>query len=763
LENEEYEKKDILKDYENKYMNKIKKNEENENLFYEVDYLDFLKGKYKNKSKTTKNTNELKKDISEQRIKNDKLFSEIKDQNLIEESTKKYVKLLNEKELEIENLKKDNLIIKKSLEKQKKLNQEIKLIKEKELLDKDNKLKEVQEEYRKLDKLTNEINEKYERIEQIEINLKVKENEVIKSKNEIHKLNEQLKNNKKSIEELEKINIDLNQKISNKDKSINELKSYNSSLIEEMRAKDQIIYELNQFKKQKEIEYENIIKDYDNKEKNDENMNKKREIELDEREIKINNKEKELEDKRKLIEKENNEMKTEREKFAKDKDKNKRINKEINDLLHKKVIIEKELNEKNNLLIQMNNYMNNNMKYENIHDNSIIQINNNNVNNLYNSNDKNYIANSYNDILKSYKSPTLVGLNNIEGICFMNSILQCLSQTKILTNYFLDEKNKERIVNNNLALEKKSDTELSPAYLELLTKLWDKDGPKAFSPYNFMQTVEKINPLFKKGQTCDVKDFINFILEQLHKELKKTIYNDCINQPLNQYDKENSQNHFLNNFKKEGSILSTNFFGFNENITECLNCKSNSLNQGKSTPKLYNYGIFNYLLFPLEEIKYINNNNNQLPQNNIVTIYECFEYNQKSELLTGDNRNYCSKCRQLCESNYISRIFICPNILILILSRGNNSNSNIKLEFTERIDITKYVLKKDKPQLLYDLYAVVSHIGESDHNDHYVASCKSPVDNKWYRYNDDYINPITNLQKEVIDSSVPYVLFYQKV
>ena len=115
MENEEYEKKDILKDYENKYMNKIKKNEENENLFYEVDYLDFLKGKYKNKSKTTKNTNELKKDISEQRIKNDKLFSEIKDQNLIEESTKKYVKLLNEKELEIENLKKKKFGKKKKI------------------------------------------------------------------------------------------------------------------------------------------------------------------------------------------------------------------------------------------------------------------------------------------------------------------------------------------------------------------------------------------------------------------------------------------------------------------------------------------------------------------------------------------------------------------------------------------------------------------------------------------------------------------------
>ena len=145
-----------------------------------------------------------------------------------------------------------------------------------------------------------------------------------------------------------------------------------------------------------------------------------------------------------------------------------------------------------------------------------------------------------------------------------------MSQTKILTNYFLNEKNKERIINNNLALEKKSNTQLSPAYLELITKLWDKNGPKSFSPYNFMGTVEKMNPLFKKGQAGDSKDFIIFILEQLHKELKKQFYNNDNNIPLNQYDRQSAQNYFFNDFKREGSILSDNFFGFNETTTECL-------------------------------------------------------------------------------------------------------------------------------------------------------------------------------------------------
>ena len=126
----------------------------------------------------------------------------------------------------------------------------------------------------------------------------------------------------------------------------------------------------------------------------------------------------------------------------------------------------------------------------------------------------------------------------------MNSTLQCLSQTKELTNYFLRESSKDKILNNNIALVNKNDYQLSPVYLELIKKLWEINGPKSFSPYEFMNTVNNMNPLFKTGQAGDSKDFIIFILEQLHKELKKPvkIYEDNNSnlQPLNQYDKENT-------------------------------------------------------------------------------------------------------------------------------------------------------------------------------------------------------------------------------
>ena len=102
----------------------------------------------------------------------------------------------------------------------------------------------------------------------------------------------------------------------------------------------------------------------------------------------------------------------------------------------------------------------------------------------------------------------------------MNSTLQCLSQTKALTNYFLNENNRDKI----LSLNNQNMIQLSPIYFELIHKLWDKNSEQtSFGPNDFMNKINEMNPLFKKGEPGDSKDFIIFILEKIHKELKISI------------------------------------------------------------------------------------------------------------------------------------------------------------------------------------------------------------------------------------------------
>ena len=64
--------------------------------------------------------------------------------------------------------------------------------------------------------------------------------------------------------------------------------------------------------------------------------------------------------------------------------------------------------------------------------------------------------------------------------------------------------------------------------------------------------------------------------------------------------------------------------------------------------------------------------------------------------------------------------------------------------------------------MIYELYGVVTHLGESGAGGHFVASCKSPCDNKWYRFNDAMVSPINDIKSEIIDFGMPYLLFYKK-
>ena len=315
----------------------------------------------------------------------------------------------------------------------------------------------------------------------------------------------------------------------------------------------------------------------------------------------------------------------------------------------------------------------------------------------------------------------------------------------------------------NILLENKDDLQLCPIYLELVQNLWDINKPKSsFSPNIFMKNIKKMNPLLMQDQ---VGDFINFLLERMHTELKKPIKQMTDEQkniqPLNQYDRNNAYWHFCKDFMKDESIISDIFYGISQTTNICFNCK----NMGNMNNSIYyNYRIFNNIIFPLEEVKNMKYNN-QIQSNNqincTITIYDCFYYNQKSELFSEINQNYCNICKKSTDSYNTNKIYSTPQVLILILNRGKNNMNNINLEFYEKIDITQFVLFRNTPQV-FNLYAVIAHTGEIGPNAHYVASCKSPIDNKWYRYDDSFVNYINNDLNEVINFGTPYILFYHK-
>ena len=59
-----------------------------------------------------------------------------------------------------------------------------------------------------------------------------------------------------------------------------------------------------------------------------------------------------------------------------------------------------------------------------------------------------------------------------------------------------------------------------------------------------------------------------------------------------------------------------------------------------------------------------NNNFIQMNQNNRVSLYEWFYFNQKTDLFNDQNQNYCNICNQLNDSLYTSIIYSSRNALL---------------------------------------------------------------------------------------------------
>ena len=508
-------------------------------------------------------------------------------------------------------------------------------------------------------------------------------------------------------------------------------------------------------------------------------MNKeKKYLEIQKREIE--NREKELQQKYNLLIQEKNEFENKRKEFENELKINEKIKQENHNFNMQNQKLLNEIQEKQSKLNDLGTSIKESiLSIEKCDTNELIYLIDKNKKNNYNINSDNnnkinlIITNNSQELIKcpplainaspirAYERPAIIGLNNIGATGFMNATIQCFSQTKGLTNYFLDPKNKNQIVNNN----SRGQLQLSPIYLDLVQKLWPKNYEyNSFSPFDFINIVEKMNPLFKKGQPGDSKDFIIFLLEQFHKELKESKENNRIlnnrNIYINHYDKQETMNYFFEEFMKETSIISDLFFGIIETTNVCLNCKINYNSRGMNNPIFYNFQKINCIIFPLEEINYNINCYIPNPENNIISINDCFIFYQKTKVL---NQYFCKNCNQVNDSLYTTNIYSSPNILIVILDRGKDNVYNVKLEFTERIDVTQFILRKDKPIIEYDLYGVITLITKINGVAHFVASCKTPVDNKWYIFDDAVVRPINNIKGGIIDYGTPYILFFRKI
>ena len=354
-----------------------------------------------------------------------------------------------------------------------------------------------------------------------------------------------------------------------------------------------------------------------------------------------------------------------------------------------------------------------------------------------------------------------IGLDNLGATCYMNSVLQCMAHfrevsEKILTWYkYMEDYNKAK-------------RKLSYAFGELLDNLYfpleNYNYKKSYSPKKFKELVGKMNPLFEGIQANDSKDIMNFIIEKMHSELNSLgeINQANVDKDNNNiiYDQTNeflTYNNFISEFKNNyHSFLSEYLYGLQKTVTLCCNCKT----------MIYNFQTYNFLIFPLLDVKYfVINSHYQNPffnsQNYVLNLIDCFKYYQKIDYFQGENQIYCNICKSMKNANYCNLLYSTPTILCIVLNRGkDNKDFKENIIFGTELNLSEFVQDKSDCSIYY-LIGIVIHVGDSSMSGHFFSYSRSHFKSPWYKYNDSIVS-ICNNENEIFSYGTPYILFYHK-
>ena len=139
-----------------------------------------------------------------------------------------------------------------------------------------------------------------------------------------------------------------------------------------------------------------------------------------------------------------------------------------------------------------------------------------------------------------------------------------------------------------------------------------------------------------------------------------------------------------------------------------------------------------------------------------LTLNDCFIDNENEEILSDDNQIYCNHCKKYSNAKTKNEIYKAPNVFILIINRGRGNYFKCDLEFPHELDISKFTNNPSSPKN-YELIGVISHLGESSMEGHFIAFCRH-FDDTWYLFNDGFVNSVS---QNDIYRGTPYILFYQ--
>ncbi|GLU16093.1 hypothetical protein SLE2022_325430 [Rubroshorea leprosula] len=303
------------------------------------------------------------------------------------------------------------------------------------------------------------------------------------------------------------------------------------------------------------------------------------------------------------------------------------------------------------------------------------------------------------------------GLINCGNSCYANAVLQCLAFTPPLTAYFLQ------------GLHSKScgKKECFMCEFENLI-LKAKEGKSVLSPIGILSQLQNIGSHLGNGKEEDAHEFLRCAID--------TMQSVCL--------KEVGVN-MTGSSDEETTLIGLTFGGYLRSKIRCMKCKEKSERQER-------------MMDLTVEI-----------EGDIGTLEEALKRFTGTEILDGENKYQCSRCKSYEKAKKKLTILEAPNVLTIALKRfqsGKFGKLNKSIRFPEVLNLAPFMSDSSDRSPVYRLYGVVVHLDimNAAFSGHYVSYVKN-IQNKWFKIDD---STVTAVELERVLTKGAYMLLYAR-